>query len=263
MLPRNFVLQMAADVGAASSSGASAVSANPLAAAITAQIETQLVQPKEISFHFRKDKEIEEKNPAVKGKTKRTTFKMNVPLLTKAGLIAALQADDKSTELALEKANDAIIDRLRGMINDKVENDIFNIETGKYAIDLKATDFDLNDLSFLKIALLPKSERGSGIPKEAWAGFVADYKEVMASPEAIAMLPDKKARAPEILEKHGVILGGKFNAVRSRKDVIGQMLGFLDVWVQVSPNADEHLQCYEHLKAKGDALLKAENFDDL
>jgi len=239
------------------------VPANPLSGAINAQIETQLVQPKELSFHFRKDKELEEKNPSAKGKTKRTTFKVQLPLLTKAGLIAALSADDKSTELALEKANDAIIDRFRGMVNDKIENDVFNVETNKFGIDLKVSDFDLNELSFLKIAMLPKSERGSGIPKEAWAAFVADYKEIMAGEKAVALLPDKKARPSEILEKHGVILGGKFNAVRSRKDVIGQMLGFLDVWVQVSENADEHLQCYEHLKAKGDALLKAENFDDL
>jgi len=239
------------------------VPANPLAAAISAQIETQLVQAKELSFHFRKDKELEEKDPRAKGKTKRTTFKAQLPLLTKAGLIAALSADDKSTELALEKANDAIIDRFRGMVNDKIENDVFNPETGKFGTELKASDFDLNELSFFKIAMLPKSERGSGIPKEAWAAFVADYKEVMANDKAVALLPDKKARPPEILEKHGVILGGKFNAVRSRKDVIGQMLGFIDIWVQVSESADEHLQCYEHLKAKGDALLKAENFDDL
>lgn len=236
---------------------------NPLAAAISAQIQTALVEPKEIAFHFRKDKELEEKNPAIKGKTKRTTFKMGVPLLTKAGLIAALQAGDKSTELALEKANEAVIDRLRGMINDKVENDKFNVETGHYETALTSDMFDINQLSFLTIANLPKSERGSGIAKEAWAEFVTDYKETMQKPEAIDKFADKKARDPAVLDKHGVILGGKFNAVRSRKDVIGQMLGFLDIWVQVSPNAEEHLQCYEHLKAKGDALLKAENFDDL
>lgn len=237
--------------------------ANPLSAPISAQLSTNLVVPTEVSFHFRKDKELEEKEPKAKGKTKRTTFKTKVPLLTVAGLVAALQAGDKSTELALEAANNVIVDRFRGLINDKVENDKFNLETGKYETELNDSMFDFNELSFLKIALLPKSERGSGIPKEAWAAFVQDYKEVMATPEAVALLPDKKARPPEILDKHGVILGGKFNAVRSRKDVIGQMLGFLDVWVQASPSADEHLQCYEHLKAKGELLMKAESFDDL
>jgi hypothetical protein len=240
-----------------------AVVVNPLSNPISAQLSTNLVVPSEVSFHFRKDKDLEEKEAKAKGKTKRTTYKTKIPLLTVAGLLAALQAGDKSTELALEAANNVIVDRFRGMINDKIETDSFNVETGKWNTALTDDMFDFNELSFLKIALLPKSERGSGIPKEAWAAFVADYKEVMAGEVAVAMLPDKKARPPEILEKHGIILGGKFNAVRSRKDVVGQMLGFLDIWVQASPNADEHLQCYEHLKAKGDALLKAENFDDL
>lgn len=269
MFRRLMHVYLMADVVQASGGGVAVgstvkdVPINPLSAPVTAQISTQLVAPAEIGFHFRKDKDFEKANPAAVGKTKRTTFKMQVPLLTRAGLIAALQAGDKSTELALEKANESVIDRLRGLINEKIENDKFNLETGKYETELKADMFDLNLLGFLAIANLPKSERGSGIPKEAWAEFVSDYKEVMQKPEAIAMLPDKKGRSPEILEKHGVILGGKFNAVRSRKDVIQQMLGFLDVWVQVSPSADEHLQCYEHLKAKGEALLQAENFDDL
>jgi hypothetical protein len=261
MLHPKYPLLMAATEAAAA--GGVAVPQNPLSSPISAQITTQLVAPTEVSFHFRKDKDIEEKNPTAKGKTKRQTFKANLPLLTRAGLIAALQAGDKSTELALEQANAAIIDRFRGLVNDKIETDKFNVETGKWETTLTTEMFDMNQLSFLVIANLPKSERGSGIPKEAWAEFVADYKETMAKPEAAAMLPDKKNRPAEILEKHGVILGGKFNAVRSRKDVIGQMLGFLDVWVQVSPNADDHLQCYEHLKAKGEALLQAENFDDL
>lgn len=239
------------------------VQANPLSNPISVQVQTKLVEAKDVSFHFRKDKDFEKANPVAKDKTKRPTFKMQVPHLTVAGLIAALQAGDKSTELALEQANEAIINRLRGLINDKVENDRFNIETGKYETDLVPSMFPVEELSFLKIALLPKSERGSGIPKEAWAAFVSDYKETMQTTKAIAMLPDKKARAPEILDKHGIILGGKFNAVRSRKDVVSQMLGFLDVWVQASPNADEHMQCYEHLLAKGQALLQAENFDDL
>lgn len=239
------------------------VAANPLAANIKAQIETQLVAPKEVSFHFRKDKDFEKANPAALGKTKRPTFKIGLPLLTKAGLIAALSADDKSTELALEMANAAIIDRFRGIVNDKIESDKFNLETGKYETTLAPDMFDLNTLSFLTIANLPKSERGSGISKEAWAEFVADYKEAMQKPEAIDKFADKKKRDPEVLEKHGVILGSKFNAVRSRKDVIQQMLGFLDIWAQVTPNLEDHVECYEHLVSKGRALLEAENFDNL
>lgn len=239
------------------------VSANPLAAAITAQLSTKLVSMEEVSFHFRKDKDLEEKNPALKDKTKRQTFKMQVPLLTAQGLIAALQSGDKSSALALEAANQQIIDRARGLINDKVENDTFDADKKAWNVTLQASDFSLDELSFLKIAMLPKSERGAGIPKEVWAGFVSDYIETMQKPEAIELFPDHKKREPEVLQKHGVILGGKFNQVRSRKDVIGQMLGFLDIWVQVTANADEFMPCYEHLVAKGKVLMEGESFEDL
>lgn len=236
------------------------VEANPLAANISVQIQTSLVAPTEIAYHFRKDKELAKE---VGDKAKRPTFKVMLPLLTKAGLIAALQAGDKSTELALEKANEAIIDRFRGLINEKVENDKFNKETGKFETELSVGMFNMEDCSFLKIANMPKSERGSGIPKEAFAEFVTDYKETLQKAEAIALFPDKTARKPEVLDKHGVILAGKFNAVRSRKDVIQQMLGFLDVWAAVSPNVEDHQTVYEFLRTKAAGLMEAENFDNL
>lgn len=242
------------------------VSASPLAAAITAQIDTKLVSLEDVNFHFRKDKEVEEKNKENKnvvGKTKRATFKAPLPLLTKAGVIAALSADDKATLLIIEKANEAIIDRFRGMVTDAIENDTFNTETGKWSKELDIKDFDMNQLNFLTIANLPKSERGAGIPKEVWAAFVADYIETMQKPEATALFSDKKQRTPEVLAKHGQILGGKFNQVRSRKDVIGQMLGFLDIWVVASDNAEEFQACYEHLTAKGKVLMAGETFEDL
>lgn len=239
------------------------VEANPLASPINAQISTKLVDVTEVAFHFRKDKDLEEKNPALKGKTKRPTFKAPLPLLTKAGLLAALTADDKSTQLALDQCNEAIINRARGMINDAVESDSFNAEEGKWNKELSAKDLDMEKLSFLAIANMPKSERGAGIPKEAFAAFVADYKETMQKKEAIEQFQDKKARSPEVLDKHGVILAGKFNQVRSRKDVIGQMLGFLDIWVQVTENLDDHLAVYEHLTQKGKVLMEGESFEDL
>lgn len=254
MLRNKFLIFAAAE--AAASAGGVAVSASPLAKDITAQVSTNLVEMKEVAFHFRKDKEFG-------NDSKRPTLKMNLPLLTKAGVLAAMTADDKSTALVIDLANEAIINRQRGLIAEKIEDDKFDKEAKKWSTELKPEMFDVNALSFLTIANLPKSERGSGISKEQWAEFVKDYKEVMTTPAAIAKLPDQKARSTEILDKHGAILQGKFNAVRSRKDVIRQMLSFIDVWVQVSPNAEDHVECYEHLKAKGEQLLTAENFDDL
>lgn len=236
------------------------VDTNPLSSPISAQVSTKLVDLVDTSFHFRADKELKKE---VGDAAKRPTFKTPIPYLTKAGLMAVLTADDKSTALALEACNDVIINRARGIINELVESDSFDKTKKTFGKTLTSADLDLEKLSFLAIALLPKSERGAGIPKEAFAAFVADYKETMQKPAAIALLPDRKPRTPEVLDKHGIILGGKFNQVRSRKDVIGQMLGFLDIWMQVTENADEHATVYEHLVAKGKLLMEGESFEDL
>lgn len=240
------------------------VSANPLAQDIEAQVTAQLVNKKEVKFSFRtteipdetKVGQIDPKTnkPYVK-EWKRPTLVMNLPLITSAGLIAALQAGDKTTELVVDAVNDVVINRQRGLIGDKLDADP--------SIVLTPELFDLNVLNLVAIANLPKSERGAGISKETWAAFVKDYKETMSSDEAIAQFADKKPRSPEVLEKHGILLANKFNQVRSRKDVVGQMLGFLDIWVDVSPNAEEHQACYELLRQKGQAILQGENFDDL
>lgn len=246
--------------------GTSTVDASPLAQPINAQVETKLVEIKKVNFNFRKDKELEEKNkenPKVFGKTKRPTFALDVPMLTKAGVMAAISQDDKATQLVVDLANEAIINRARGLIADKIDGDSFNVEQGAYGIALKPDMFDTNDLSFHVIANLPKSARGAGLTKEQFAEFTADYMETMQTQKAVDTTPDKKKRTPEVLVKHAQILGRKFNDVRSRKDVIKQMLGFLDVWAQSTDNLEQHADVYEFLVDKGQALLKAEEFNDL
>lgn len=238
------------------------VETSPLAQEISVQVANNLVELKEVSFNFRtieiKSKD-EKTGEEKKVDFKRPTFKKGLPFVTKAGLMAALSAgDEKVTEMVLEQVNSAVTDRARGIINDALE-----INTNIDLNDSEQFNLNLEELSISKIAHLPKSERGAGIPKEQWTAFVTDYIQVMQTPEAVAKFPDQKPRSLDLLQKHGVLLAGKFNQVRSRKDVVSQMMGFLDVWVQVTKNADDHLACYEHLMNKGKAIMEAESFEDL
>ena len=237
------------------------VETNPLNEDISVQVTKNLVAMTKVSFSFRTSDVTDEKGNKVENpdgtpkKFKRPTFETQLPLLTVAGLMAALQAGDKTTELLLDAANSIIIDRQRGLINEKIDNDS--------SIVLDESVVNVNDLQLFAIANLPKSERGAGISKDAWAAFVVDYKQVMATDEATQAMPDKKARSPEILEKQGILLAGKLNQVRSRKDVVEKMDTYLDIWVQLSPNAEEHQSCYEFLKGKAKIILQGEDYDDL
>jgi len=227
--------------------------ANPLAQDIEAQIQATLVVPTKVKFSFRTTKIKNEKGEEVDWK--RPTLEKELPLLTKSGLMAAMAADDKTTELILDSVNQVIVDRYRGIINEQVDNDP--------SVDLATAEIDLNGLTLVAIANLPKGERGAGIPKEVWANFVKDYKEQMQRSEAVALFADKKPRAPEVLDKHGILLAGKFNQIRTRKDIAQQMLGFLDIWAQVSPNVEEFMSAYELLRNKGSTILQGEEFNDL
>lgn len=240
---------------------AASVRVNPLSQPVEAQVQTELVTLKPTKFSFRSVEVTDETGAPKKDeagkvvKWKRPTLELKIPLLTVSGLIAALQSGDKSTELALEQANSAIIDRVRGLIGKEIETNP--------KVELTSESVDITKLSFLEIANLPRGERGAGISKEDWEAFVEDYKATMATAEAIAAFPDKKPRSADVLDKHGVLLMGKFNQVRSRKDVVEQMLTFLDVWVIASKNADEHQACYELLQNKGKAIMQGEDFNNL
>lgn len=237
------------------------IQTSPLAEDIAVQVTKNLVAMTKVSFSFRSADILDAEGKKVTNpdgsskKFKRATLDTQLPLLTVAGLMAALQAGDKTTELVLDAVNQVIIDRQRGIINEKIELDP--------SVVLSDEVVDPNALQLFAIANLPKSERGAGISKDAWAAFVADYKMVLATDEATAAMPDKQAKSPDVLEKHGVLLLGKLNQVRSRKDVVEKMDIYLDIWVQLSPNAEEHQSCYEFLKQKAKVLLQAENFDDL
>lgn len=246
---------------------------NPLGNPINIQVETNLVELKKAKFSFRTATKINaetgqpEMEPDTKDasgnvlkkggevKWKRPTLEVNIPMLTKAGLITALQSGDKSMELALEQANEAILQRARSMIATELEKN--------EGVELTPEVINLDELSFLKIAELPRGERGSGISKEDWQAFVDDYMLVMQSPEAIALFPDHKPRSLDILKSHATLLAGKFNQVKSRKDVVTKMDNFLDVWAGASKSLEEFQAQYELLKAKAKAIMEGEDFNNL
>jgi hypothetical protein len=239
-----------------------AIVVNPLSQEISVQLETKLVAMEEAKFGFRTTEVKDELGKTVideatkKPQTwKRPTLALQIPLLTRAGLMAALSANDKSAELALSQVNQVITDRVRGLLQDAIENNP--------KVELTPEIIDISKLNFLEIAMLPRSERGAGISKEDWASFAEDYIEVMQKPETIADFPDKRKRELETLQTHATLLTGKFNQVKSRKDVVEQMNVFLDIWAAHSNKLEEHQACYELLKGKANTIMQGNDYTNL
>lgn len=188
------------------------------------------VEHKEVSFFFKKDKELG---------TKRETVKLNIPVLTIDGLVDVLQTGDaKQIDLVLSAVNEIIIGQARSQVNDD-EN--ISQETLK-----------VNELTWEWIANLPQAERrGGGIAKETWEEFVKDYATVMAA---------TAGKTAEQLDKHSQILLKKFLPVKSNKQVLKAFQTFLAQYAAGASqdSLEAFADCLEFLNRKIETLLQAD-----
>lgn len=238
----------------------------PLAQAITVQTDQKLVDMTPTKFNFRK---VEIIDPVTKKQAKddkgqlaffkRPTLELSIPLLTMAGLEAALKSGESVQKLVLEQANAVIYDVARLKIQEKIEENDDVVLTPEM--------IDVSKLGYVEIANMPRAARTPAISKEEMEEFVADYLAVMQTEVAIEMMPPMKnghkKRELDTLETHGQLFANKFNRIKSRKDVVTQMLQFLDVWLANSTKAEEFGSIYKILKDKGDQILKGADYDNL
>lgn len=183
------------------------------------------VNPTEMSFFFRKDKETD---------TKRDTVKLYLPFLTVDGVVAILEAgDSKQIQLLLDQLNQAVVAQARVQVNDKE--------------DITQDTLDLTKLSWEAIANLPQAERrGGGIAKEIWEEFFKDYATVMS---------EKGGKNEEQIGLHTSILQKKFGTIRANKKALNAFKTFLDTYASFTTELETFQDCVEFLQNKADTFL--------
>lgn len=186
-------------------------------------------QAKEVKFNFRQNKELG---------TKRPSISLAINFLTLQGLVSILESgNEKQINLVLETLQVPILEQARSQVD---ENESITQDT-----------LDSSKLSWEYISTLePAARRGGGIPKEVWEAFVADYTEVM---------PAVTGKTTEQVGRAASLLGNKFAAVKTNKQVLGFLAEQLDLYFSSTPKAEEFVECYEFLKNKAEALLKADD----
>lgn len=185
-------------------------------------------EPREVSFFFKKNKELD---------IKRDTVKLKIPTLTVDGVVNIFsKGDPKELDLILEAINAKIVDQARVQVN---ENETIDQDT-----------LDVSKLTWEAIANLPQAERrGGGIPKETWEEFGKDYTEVMAA---------ATGKKPEVLERHVGILLKKFAGVKSQKNVIAAFQNFLATYAASTKELEQFQECVDFLQNKAETLLAAD-----
>ena len=185
---------------------------------------------KSAKFNFR---EATDKETGVK--TKRASVELDkLPVPSVEGIIAILETGGKALDLLLEAVQEVVISRARDVINDS--------ET------VTTENFDYSQVDWNTIANLEKEDRRSGISKETWDDFAANYVEVM--PAVSGTSKEQAANAAKIF-------AGKFTSIKSKKDVIAKLKLRLAMYAEHSPKAAEFAECIDFLFKKADKLISA------
>ena len=199
-----------------------------------------LTFPRKVKFRFNKND---------KTGFQRSAVETVVKVLSTAGLIDIIQlgatADettdqgkkDKATlDYVIEVLGDAVVNEVRGYVSDNLNAAQDTIPWGNY--------------TFAAIANMPAGIRGaSGIAKELWDKFAADYVAVIASTGLAAEIA--AARVAVFVQKFRPLTGNP-----DRKSIIENLMGTLVVYMEKTSNGEEFSSILEFLNKKADELKK-------
>ena len=184
---------------------------------------------KPVNFNFKKTKD---KETGVE--IDRQTVQLAVPYLSVQGLIKILEGgESKELDLVMESLETPINVAAREMLNED--------------INLNATTFPVEKLSWAAIANMPKAQRrGGGIPKETWEGFAEDY---------LAIMPGVTGKTIEQVHNMAKLLIAKLGPVKTNEPVLKLCVEQLGIYASNSPNAEDYQECVEFLLTKAETFL--------
>ena len=171
--------------------------------------------------------------------TERQAVELPIPYPSLEGVVNILEKvedDPKGVELLMECVESVINSRVRDFLNDEEKGTTYD-----------ASNFPYEELSWSKIASLPKAaRRGGGIAKETWDAFAADYMEVM---------PEVTGKTIEQIGNMAKILLNRLTMVKTNKPVLAMVVERLGLYAENSPNVEEFAECIEFLVNKADTFL--------
>lgn len=186
------------------------------------------VDPIEVSFSFRKNKELD---------TKRPTVELVLPLVSLEGVVSILESgDEKQQQLLLQAVRDYQLTQARSLVDDDES--------------ITQDNFPLDQVTWEFIANMPKSDRrGAGIAKEVWEEFGKDYFTVIKA---------ATGKADKAVQNAVGLLLAKFAPVKTDKKVVAFLKDQLSVYINNTQNGEQFQDCYEFLVNKADKLLNEE-----
>jgi hypothetical protein len=167
-------------------------------------------------------------------KTKRDTIELSYARPSIEGLVNIFNSGGKGLALLMEAVDDVIVSRIRDVLT---ENPGMTAET-----------FDHSQITWDTISNLEKEDRRSGIDKETWEAFGADYIETITS--ITKTTKEQAAYAAKIFLT-------KFAGLKNKKDTISKLVVRLSMYAEASANAEKFAECVDVLMKRADKLISA------
>ena len=207
---------------------------------------------KTFKFNFKK-RTIKDENGATIGEiAKKPSIEVDLPVLSSAGVVEALQAGGKEAEVILDAINFVFYQAARQQFDDVIEN-MTNADD-----EVKSSDLNFDKLQLSYLANLPPATRGgASISEDEWNYFFSDYLAVM-----VAATGKEERRIANQIEHFK-----KPNRCKANQAVLEVLVDQLSIYVSKSANIEDTAQAAERLLGKFqgwiDALAVANDPDAL
>ncbi len=197
------------------------------------------MQTTTVKFNF---KTVKEESGA---EFKRPSVELALPALTSDDVLSILENGGKGLELLLTSINDVIYSRTRELIAGAIDDNAA-VELNQAWLDAKIVE-----LAWDTIAAIPPGKRGTtGIAKETWDAFEANYVEVMG-----AAHPERPIERTKMAAKY---LKSKFSSIKSDKKAITLLQSLLGEWFATTTKGDDFAEVFAAVNTRADELLNKE-----
>lgn len=160
-----------------------------------------------VKFWFREPSEdAKKKDPKI---TKRPDLELTLPLVNQDSLIDSMASDPKVMSWVVEIINGAIVDEARLQVK-RADKPVMSQE-----------ELDVSKLTLEYLADKPDERKSSGISKEEWQEFEANY---------ISVMPSLEGRDVEKVKKVAKIFVARLVPMKTAKPVLQAIQPMLATW---------------------------------
>lgn len=190
---------------------------------------------KAFKFNFKKRTIKDETGQTIGEIAKKPSIEVELPVLSAAGVTAALAAGGKEAEVILDAVNFMFYQAARQQFDDVIEN-LANPDD-----EVKASDLNFDKLQLSYLANLPPATRGgASISEDEWNYFYQDYLSVM-----VAATGKEEKRIANQIEHFK-----KPNRCKANQAVLEVLVDQLSIYVSKSANIEDTAQAAERLLGK-------------